>query len=416
MQHAVAIIFLFAFGACVGSFLNVVVWRLPRVEAPDDAGLLRLMFLAWKGLSYPPSHCPNCKNRLPWYDNIPVFGWIKLGGKCRFCKQPISPRYPIVEAVTGLLFVFFYVMWFLLDIGPCAEPARYLSFGLDWPIFVLYLVAVAALLAASLIDLELFIIPFQIPYFLLFVGLLVHPVIDTPGMPGGVIGWPITSAMALGGGVGLVISVILLRTKLIPMSFPHGEMLERDKPFIEEEFAAARARGEDPGPMPELITGGQLRLEISKEMLFLLPPLIGAGLATVYVSKVGPPAWLSERWVAGFAGALFGGLVGAFVVWIIRILGSLAFGRVAMGLGDVHLFFGTGAILGAGPITVAFFIAPFFGICYAVWRWVTRRGNEIPYGPFLSLACGFVMFFYCPIRNYIRPGFEGLVMILTGQL
>jgi leader peptidase (prepilin peptidase)/N-methyltransferase len=416
MQDAVAIIFLFAFGACVGSFLNVVVWRLPRVDVPNDAGLLRAMFLAWKGLSYPPSHCPNCKNKLPWYDNIPVFGWIKLAGRCRFCRQPISPRYPIVEAATGLLFVFYYVVWFLLDTGPCAEPARYLSFSQDWPIFVLYLVTVAALLAASLIDLELFIIPIQIPYFLLFLGLLVHPFIDTPGMPGGVIGWPVTTAMALGGGVGLLISVVLLRSKIIPMSFPNGEVLERDKPFFEEEYAAAKARGEDPGPMPEFITGNQVRLEIGKEMLFLIPPLVGAMAAAVYVAKMGAPAWLSERWLAGFAGALFGGLVGAFVVWIVRILASLAFGRIAMGLGDVHLFIGVGAIIGAGPITVAFFIAPFFGIVFAVWKWLSGKGREIPYGPYLSLACGFVMFYYCPIREYLRPGFEGLWMILTGQL
>ena len=78
LQHAVYILFLFAFGTCVGSFLNVVVWRLPRGES----------------LITPPSHCLKCGNRLPWYDNIPVIGWIKLRGKCRFSGQPISPRYP----------------------------------------------------------------------------------------------------------------------------------------------------------------------------------------------------------------------------------------------------------------------------------------------------------------------------------
>src|SRR6478672_11835636 len=122
-QHVVAIIFLFAFGACVGSFLNVVVWRLPRIEMPEGTGLWKSMLLAWQGLSYPPSHCPNCKQRLKWYDNIPVFGWIKLGGKCRFCRQPISMRYPIVEAITGLLFVFYYVMFYLVGLGPC-PPVR----------------------------------------------------------------------------------------------------------------------------------------------------------------------------------------------------------------------------------------------------------------------------------------------------
>jgi leader peptidase (prepilin peptidase)/N-methyltransferase len=325
-------------------------------------------------------------------------------------------RYPIVEAITGLLFVFYYVMWFLLDAGPCASPARYLEFNLDWPVFVLYLVTVSALLAASLIDAELFIIPPQIPYLLLFLGLIVHPIIDSPGTPGSLIGTPLISAIALGGGAGLLVSIGLLMAKILPLSFEHGEVLERDQPFIEEEIAAAKARGEDPGPMPEFITGWQLRAEIGKEMLFLLPPMAGAMVAAVTVSKWGAPAWLSNDHVAGFAGALFGALVGAFVVWIVRILASLAFGRIAMGLGDVHLFFGVGAIIGAGPITVAFFIAPFFGIGFAVWRWLSGKGREIPYGPFLSLGCACVMVVFCPIWAYLSPGLEGLWMILTGQM
>ena len=82
MQHLPYIIFVFAIGACVGSFLNVVVWRLPRDES----------------LVTPPSRCPKCGHRLAWFDNLPIVGWIFLRGKCRYCKQPISPRYPIVEA------------------------------------------------------------------------------------------------------------------------------------------------------------------------------------------------------------------------------------------------------------------------------------------------------------------------------
>ena len=134
LQHLTYIVFLFAFGACVGSFLNVVVWRLPRGES----------------LVTPPSHCPKCENPLKWYDNIPVVGWIKLRGKCRFCGQPISPRYPIVEAVTGGLFVLYYVLFFLANIGPCAYPGVTTELGnpvrelpptwqRDWDIYALYM-------------------------------------------------------------------------------------------------------------------------------------------------------------------------------------------------------------------------------------------------------------------------------------
>ena len=75
-------------GACVGSFLNVLVYRLPRR----------------KSLVHPPSHCPACGHLIRWYDNVPVFGWLKLRGKCRDCKLPISVRYPCVEGFCGILF------------------------------------------------------------------------------------------------------------------------------------------------------------------------------------------------------------------------------------------------------------------------------------------------------------------------
>lgn len=75
------------FGLLFGSFANVVIWRLPRKES----------------LSFPPSHCPKCNNLLKPYDNIPVISWLILGGKCRFCKEPISPRYPVVELTSAVL-------------------------------------------------------------------------------------------------------------------------------------------------------------------------------------------------------------------------------------------------------------------------------------------------------------------------
>src|SRR5205823_2248190 len=85
--------------------------------------------------------------------------------------------------------------------------------------------------------------------------------------------------------------------------------------------------------------------------------------------------------LTGFLGALLGAMVGGFVVWITRILGTLGFGRVAMGLGDVHLMLGVGAIIGGGAATVAFFIAPFFGLALAFYFLITRSRRELPYGP-----------------------------------
>jgi leader peptidase (prepilin peptidase)/N-methyltransferase len=82
------VVWLVALGSAVGSFLNVVVYRLPL-------GI---------SLVYPPSRCPKCGNGIAWYDNVPVLGWIMLRGRCRQCHNPISARYPIIEALTAAMF------------------------------------------------------------------------------------------------------------------------------------------------------------------------------------------------------------------------------------------------------------------------------------------------------------------------
>ena len=89
MTTEFALVFAGLFGACIGSFANVVIWRLPRGES-----------LAKEG-----SHCPKCGAKIRWHDNVPVLGWILLRGRCRACRAGISPRYPIVEAATAALFV-----------------------------------------------------------------------------------------------------------------------------------------------------------------------------------------------------------------------------------------------------------------------------------------------------------------------
>jgi leader peptidase (prepilin peptidase) / N-methyltransferase len=77
------------FGLAIGSFLNVVIYRLPRGES----------------LAKPPSHCPNCNTELKPSDNIPILSWIILRGHCRYCQQPISVRYPVIELLTGSAYV-----------------------------------------------------------------------------------------------------------------------------------------------------------------------------------------------------------------------------------------------------------------------------------------------------------------------
>ena len=122
-------LWLIVFGACIGSFLNVLVYRLPR----------------GKSLVHPPSHCPACGCSIRWYDNVPVFGWINLRGKCRDCQSPISIRYPCVEGFCAVLFAAIF--------GECVEHladslSLWFLFGLSLVLSLLHTAVLAACLIA----------------------------------------------------------------------------------------------------------------------------------------------------------------------------------------------------------------------------------------------------------------------------
>jgi leader peptidase (prepilin peptidase)/N-methyltransferase len=105
--------------------------------------------------------------------------------------------------------------------------------------------------------------------------------------------------------------------------------------------------------------------------------------------------------LAGLLGSLWGYFVGCGVVWGIRILGTLAFGKEAMGLGDVHLMGAAGAVIGPLSVVVAFFVAPFFGLAWAGFQMFFKKIRQIPYGPFLSLGILVVMILHDWIRDYL---------------
>jgi leader peptidase (prepilin peptidase)/N-methyltransferase len=311
----------------------------------------------------------------------------------------------------------------------------------DWPLFAGDLVLLSCLLASSLIDAELYIIPLGICWTLAAVGVVIHTFFDLPGVAGALSADAQSGALALGGGIGLLLSLLLMRRGILRQSFPEGE------PLLEVDRAAAEAKANsesaeqheavdtslgdaplsdaplsdaplsnaplaDAEAVEQELTPAEIRREIRLEMVFLMPPLVLAVAAWLVAGS----ALFAARWealvalppVGGFLGALLGALIGGLVVWLVRILGSMGFGRVAMGMGDVHLMFGVGAVIGAGPATVAFFLAPFFGLLAAGWRLITRSHRELPYGPYLSLATGAVLLVYCPIAQYLAHGLVGL--------
>lgn len=116
---------IFSFGIAIGSFLNVVIYRIPLEQ----------------NIAFPASHCPECKTPLKWWHNIPILSWLFLKGKCAFCKTSISARYPIIELITGLLFVVLYY-----------------KIGLTWYLPFVFL-SFASLLALSMIDFDYMAVP-----------------------------------------------------------------------------------------------------------------------------------------------------------------------------------------------------------------------------------------------------------------
>ena len=138
-----------AFGATIGSFLNVVAYRLPRAES----------------LVSPGSRCPGCGTAVKAYDNVPVFGWLLLRGRCRSCRAPISARYPIVEALTGALAVAV-----VLTKHSAADVA-------------LGLVLVGVLVPIALIDLEHRIIPNKITLPAAVAAVAIGAALDLKGVP-----------------------------------------------------------------------------------------------------------------------------------------------------------------------------------------------------------------------------------------
>jgi leader peptidase (prepilin peptidase)/N-methyltransferase len=150
-----------AFGLALGSFLNVVVLRLPRRlewqwqrDSREILGEPEVYDPPPPGIVVEPSHCPHCKHKLSWFENIPLLSWLALRGKCRHCHAPISAQYPLVEFITMLLVV------------ACVS-----QFGFGWRgfgaiLFTCFLVALAG------VDLRTRLLPDQLTLPLLWLGLI----------------------------------------------------------------------------------------------------------------------------------------------------------------------------------------------------------------------------------------------------
>jgi leader peptidase (prepilin peptidase)/N-methyltransferase len=389
------LIFLLAIGACVGSFLNVVIYRLPRGES----------------IAFPGSHCPTCGRAIKWYDNIPLISWMALRARCRWCKARISPRYILIEALTVLLVGGLYAWYYLFRFRGGAG-----DFTDTWPMFVAHAALLCGLLACSAVDIEQWIVPLEVCWVVSLVGMASAAVEPHPFLPKVS---ATTGGVALAAVVGLAIAMVLRHYGLIRPSFldadnkagapkavadsgikdAHRKTKKRDKIT---SVAITKAHGVNP------------RKEILLEVVFIGPAVVLAAVAYLLLTRW-PDARDAWQGLAGqeggalavhvnsFLSALLGWLVGGAWIWGARILGTLAFGKEAMGMGDVDILASVGAVAGWIVPTVAFFAAPFFGLLWALYLLTRSNQRELPYGPWLAGASMLILLFYDELAVLLQP-------------
>jgi len=333
-------------------------------------------------------------------ENLPILGWFILRGKCKYCKAPISREYPIVEFITASMFLLLYVLCYWV---PTTTPFLGEVFGQWWhangiyrtlPAFIAIAAMFSGLLAMTVIDARTYTIPIQIPIAITFVALVasvVQPMIhmgyskhQTWMMPLVDLTWSMASICAF---VGVLFSTVLLRLGILRYSFAdYDQYIKEDEPLAEYPHA---------------------RREMFRELLFLLPAMFGFVLGFMLGYEKGYPPLI----VQSISSCVLGYIIAGGLVWAVRIFGSLAFGKEAMGLGDVHLLAAVGAVVGWFDPILIFFIAPFSGLIWAavsaILAKIGKARREIPYGPHLAIATVIVVLGMPGVQwvwDFVMPG------------
>ena len=257
--------FSFWLGACIASFLNVVIWRMPRGES----------------IVSPPSHCPKCDAPIKWWQNMPIISWLALRGKCANCRAPISPRYIFVEFLGGALFLAAF-LWLWLPNVPLMVSVMH--------VFVMW-IWIALMIAGAFID------------------------------------------------------------------FDHKLL-------------------------PDFTTVGGMILGVAESLAFTC-------FNFVYGDGVGASMWHK---LTPFLNSLAGLAFGFGLLRLIRWIGSKAFKREAMGMGDVFLMGAVGALFGPIAVVVTLILSSVAGSVVGLTMIAmskTRLGGfaEIPYGPYICIGC-----------------------------
>jgi leader peptidase (prepilin peptidase) / N-methyltransferase len=345
----------FALGCIVGSFLNVCIYRMPL------------------GLSVvtPPSHCPHCKYAIPFYLNIPLVTWLALRGRCKNCGAPISPRYFIVELVTGIAFL-----------------SCWLAFGVKSPaIAVVYSIFIAGLICATFIDFEHFIIPDEITLGGIVAGFAASfflPQLHGANSHGAGM---LQSLIGIVGGATLVYAILRLGKLL----FGRQKIKLPDDTKIIFSETCVHLPGKE-------ISYDEIFYRKSDTIVLQAKTveLVDRGYADVTV-RLSPAALkIGDEEIAPDD-----------VPYLEAVCAEIILPREAMGLGDVKFMAAIGAFIGWQGVVFSLAVSSLIGAATGVGLILLRKrawSSRMPYGPYIALAA--VIWVFCGkkiVAAFLRP-------------
>jgi len=334
--HFWAVVF-FVFGSIVGSFLNVCIHRMPLGESVVS----------------PPSHCPHCKYSIPWYLNIPMLTWLSLRGQCKNCGAPISPRYFLVETLTGAMFM-----------------GCWIGFGEDSPVLaIVFALFVAGLIVATFIDFEHFIIPDEITIGGMVVGFIISFLVPSLHGEQSLTGALLKSLLGIGVGFGIVYAIV----RLGKLMFGRQRIeLPADTRIIFSETAVHLP--DKDVPYDELFYRQSDVIVMNARTLELIDRCYMN--ATVRLSPkrlmIGDETFNPET-----------------IHQMEAVSSEIVLPREAMGFGDVKFMGAIGAFLGWQSTVFALMASSMIGALVGVTLIVSGKrewSSRLPYGPYIALA------------------------------
>lgn len=344
----------FVVGCTVGSFLNVVIHRLPRGESVVS----------------PPSHCPHCNYAIPWYLNIPLATWVWLQGKCRNCGAPISPRYFAVELLTGLTFL-----------------GCWLAFGQQSPaVAIVYCVFLAGLIAGAFIDFEHYIIPDELTYGGIGAGVVASLFVPALQRTQSFSRALTLSLVGAGVGAGMVYGILRLGKMLFGR---HKVVLAPDTRIVFTEAALVFPDKEIPYEEVFYRKSDAITVEARTA------ELIDRGYKNVRIRlapdslRIGEDEFAPEE-----------------VPHLEAVASEVHLPREAMGLGDVKFMAAVGAFLGWEATVFSLFSSAVIGAAVAGVPHLLRRGKtsrQIPYGPYIAIAAVIWVFWRERVLAWLIP-------------